>query len=197
MVDLPSLLEAIDEMKALTDAVLKERWRKYLSTAALLCSRNLTAWYDKHFEDLSRFMPDPYIEGEQFSITTRELSSCHVMSLYWSSCIIMATIQYALEPPQSTPGPPSDSILACKAKADEHFRRLVSILPYFFGPEAGFYRIHISTLGFHTASTYMRQAMAMGDVSHERGIMRGILEKRESACVKQLLDGLGMQFIEK
>lgn len=123
-------------------------------------------------------------------LTPSDLLAAHLITLYWTTCIIL----YGLVRDVLLSGK-TDSSQSLSPGADESIdkdpstacRNLIKTLPIFFHPDAGTFRVHLATFPMSVALIHLTLAVKPEDMLEERGIFAWCLQKPECLTIRRFI----------
>lgn len=190
LIDIPTLFEGLDNMLAINDPVQREQLRQRVWKGYLQLDRLLVDWHEKcaPTEDMSPW----HLDGTKIpqTITPSDLVAAHLITLYWTTCIILyglvrdvllssKTDSPRLLPPGDGESTDKDPNTAC--------RKLIKTLPIFFHPDTGTFRVHLATFPMSVALIHLSLAVKPEDMLEERGIFDWCLQKPECLTIRRFI----------
>lgn len=123
----------------------KEDYRKLLCRAAYDISDRLLGWHERFGvpvvpRDLEEELP-------QF-VTTDDLAASHIMTLYWSICMILSSVHHTLHRP--------DEHFEDRIVVEDCFRNIIRGVRLFVHPGAGMFRQHVAPFPISAALHYLK-----------------------------------------
>ncbi|CRG86047.1 hypothetical protein PISL3812_03050 [Talaromyces islandicus] len=151
LTEIPTLLEESDILsRSSSDETQeeKDRRRQRLIQHCWLCDKHLTRWHEAmtvHTRKHSR----PFNNARQsILIDTTELGSAHLMTLYWSTCVLLyRVLRQAVGPDIQLPKRVNDIKGYCQ--------KIVRALPIFFHPAVGAFRAYLSTFPMYIVISHL------------------------------------------
>ena len=143
----PYILEEMDRLKV-GQKDLEESIDRFQLVA--LCSK-----LDKDLEDWYRLFGTRRVtysseSDSQNFIDQSELGHAHVMTLYWTICIVIFDIFHALMESRHEVSMHTDPDICC--------RSIIEVLPLFLHPAVGISRVHLATVPMSVVMTHLALA---------------------------------------
>ena len=183
LVDIPSLLEDVDIMQACKDANSKEEQRQRLLGRCYLFDRRLAEWYSSQWPDGTSppsYRPNTPL-GEVCSLKLEDLSSAHLMTLYWSTCLALyITMPLVLGAGDALPEHADPRIYILK---------ITDTLPLLLHRDVGVFRLHLATFPMGVVYKCL-QAMAPDEMVEQRIILAKLFEQPESVTMSKFISSM-------
>jgi ElaB/YqjD/DUF883 family membrane-anchored ribosome-binding protein len=151
LTEIPTLLEESDILlRSSSDETQeeKEHRRRRLIDHCWLCDERLTKWHET-MTVYTRKDSQPFNNArESILIDTLELGSVHLMTLYWSTCVLLYhVLRQTIGPDTQLPQRVDDIKAYC--------RKIVRALPIFFHPAVGAFRAYLSTFPLYIVISHL------------------------------------------
>ncbi|KAH8670100.1 hypothetical protein BGZ60DRAFT_375305 [Tricladium varicosporioides] len=185
LVDIPSLLEDFDIMDSCIYPEKKEAQRQVLFDTCWALINQLTEWHNNHSSLLSSKLPDP---GTTEYITTSDLVTTHLLTQYWTLCLIISKTLLELAPPPHQPShlksphfpPPTNRHPATYA------RLIIHAVHIFLHPSVGTFRWHLVSFPVSWVVRYMNSDSVQGEeMRAEREMLEGLFRKKEAWTLRR------------
>lgn len=178
LAEVPSLFEVIDIMKSCESSHQKSKYRDGIRNGYLELEMSLTQWR-KTFSRVLIHQGKEYANTE--IITPRLLATTHISTLYWTACLVIYTMIGNVlleEEEEDLDGRYIDPGIYCK--------KILEVVPVFFNPAAGIFRIHLVTFPMSIVMIYLA-SMPPRSMIEERNLFAKYL--RHPACwsIRKLL----------
>ena len=178
LVEVPSLLEAIDAMKSCGSPDQKAKFRDVIRNGYFKLHMCLTEWR----KTFSRVIIH---DGKEYArtaiITPQLLATTNISTLYWTACLVVYNMVGKVlleEGGEDLDGRYIEPEIFC--------RKILQVIPIFFNPAAGIFRVHLVTFPMGVVMIYLA-GMPPGSMVEERDLFAKYL--RHSACwsIRKLL----------
>lgn len=145
LVDIPTLMEEFDLLQSCSNKspeLISRRQR--LIDHCWLCDKRLNHWY----ANLTLYkIAKPLDKEEPFMIEEIDLGSVHLMTLYWSTCVMLYNILHEaldrnLQLPERTDLKP-------------YCRNIVKAMPVFFNPAVGTLRAYLASFPLYVVMMHL------------------------------------------
>ncbi|OJD13437.1 hypothetical protein AJ78_06110 [Emergomyces pasteurianus Ep9510] len=153
LVEIPTLLENLDIMRACPDPEIQKLQQYELLHACWELESEVTRWrFELGITDMTYSL-----DAEQSSFSFDYLAASHIMCLYWAICIIIYSSLRILSSPQVVLPPHTDPRIYCC--------RIAKAMPLLLHPRSGAYGVHLAS--FPVAMALMYLSAVDGDAIHE------------------------------
>lgn len=178
LAEVPSLFETIDTMKYCGSPGQKAKLRDAIRNGYFKLHMCLTEWR----KTFSRSIID---DGKEYAktkiITPQLLATINISTLYWTACLVVYTMVGKVlleEEGEDLDGRYIEPRIFC--------RKILEILPLFFNPAAGIFRVHLVTFPMGVVMIYLA-GMPPASMMEERQLFAKYL--RHPACwsIRKLL----------
>jgi hypothetical protein len=178
LAEVPSLFEAIDAMKSCESPDQKSKYRDAIRNGYFKLDMSLTQW-KKTFSQVLIHEGKEY--GRTEIITPQLLATAHISTLFWTACLVVYTMIGKIlleEEGEDLDGRYVDPGIYC--------RKILEVLPVFFNPAAGIFRVHLVTFPMSIVMVYLA-GMPAGSMMEGRALFAKYL--RHPACwsIRKLL----------
>lgn len=195
LLDIPTLFEAIDIMTSNNSPPQKENLRRQVWRGYLRLDQLLVDWHTNCAPPEA--MSPWHLDGVNIpqSITPDDLVGAHLMTLYWSTCILLyGFVRDVLLLPSKTGGSPplpspgsADDASTDEKNPSTSCRNLIRTLPLFFHPDAGTFRVHLATFPMSVASVHLNLAAGPREMLEERETFEWCLRKPDCATIRKFM----------
>jgi hypothetical protein len=177
LIDVPGILEGIDKMQLIKDPKLQEAARSALIERYRDIDARLIQFNEEYGNASLQYTPTTEIPEK---VTAAELSAAHIMTIFWTTCIIA----------HSLVGRPLRLEEPLKGQMDlpETVRNIVHAVPLFCHPTTGVFRIQIATPPIGAVMLILA-SMPPDAMPKERKLMEGLLALPQCAGIRRFLAG--------
>lgn len=173
LIEIPTLLEESDILSRFDDETQeeKDRWRERLIDHCWRCDEQLTNWHDtmtaykdiapsagfqtKHRNQAFSATLDEDLQPinnnareKSMLVDTMDLGSVHLMTLYWSTCVLLySVLRRTVNPDTHLPERVNDIKTYC--------RKIIRAIPIFFHPAVGAFRAYLSTFPMYVVILHL------------------------------------------
>jgi hypothetical protein len=148
LIEIPTLLEESDLLLRSSNETQEDKYyrRQRLIDHCWLCDEQLTAWH----ETVTIYKNSQPFNNAQESILvdTMDLGSVHLMTLYWSTCILLYSVLRQAIGPES-------KLLPERTDIKTYCRKIVRAMPIFFHPAVGAFRAYLSTFPMYVVILHL------------------------------------------
>jgi hypothetical protein len=177
LVDLPSLLEDIDIMYSCSCPIEKEKQLQRILELCWVFDKRVTQWY----LSVPSHIKDNFPDSKQVSyITAKHLLNTHIMTLYWTLCLILYMTLHSIYPSHSSAPLPyhTDPKIYC--------RNIIISVPIFLHPSVGTFRWHLVNFPVAWAARYLNSDKGK-EMVEERQMLAGHFERKEAGTMKRFV----------
>jgi len=185
LVDLPTLLEDVDVMAAMTDPGTKQIQKETLASRVWVFDKRLTDWYLS--VPLPRELGMLDIEDAD-SMRAEDLTLAHIMTLYWCTCLVLyRTMTEVVEP---------DFVLPEHADSSIYCKKIIQAIPIFLHPVVGTYRVHLATFPMGLCMNYLARCDPH-EMTTERALLASYFRRPEGATMKSFVSNIQLEALEE
>ena len=134
LVEMPRLMEESDILQSCDSPTQRDCCTEMLLNDCWHFDKQLREWLENHAP--KQILRTPDTESPTL-IDTTDLGSAHIMTLYWSVCIILYSIM------RTVMG--TETRLPERGDIKAYCRNIIRTIPIFFHPAVGTFRAHLAT----------------------------------------------------
>lgn len=156
LIEIPTLLEESDLLLRSSDnnndeTQEEEKYHRQrrLIDHCWLCDEQLTQWYETMTlckENSQAFKATK----NSIMVDTMDLGSVHLMTLYWSTCVLLyGVLRQTIDPQEDI------DLLPKRTDIKTYCRKIVRAIPLFFHPAVGAFRAYLSTFPMYVVILHL------------------------------------------
>jgi hypothetical protein len=177
LVDVPSLLEGIDNLEKCTESGERHILKTHLLSQYRKIDECLIKWNTNFGAIRKRFQLATDIPR---SLTVSELGAAHVMTLYWTTCLCVYGLVGSILCPDEPLQGQKDLLETC--------RLTIQTVPIFCHPSVGIFRVQVASTPMGTAMLTLA-SLPPEALAEERALLNRCLLMPQCEPIRKFLKG--------
>jgi hypothetical protein len=182
LVEIPTLMEESDILNSYDEPGKKDHHRKKLIGKCWFYDKQLREWYKKVSPDN---VLRPFNTEESTLIDPMDLASAYLMTLYWTTCILLYDVMHAIVCPSTQ--------LPERASIKPYCQKIFRTVPIFFHPAVGTYRTHLATFPLSLAILHL-SAFEPEERILEQRFLEEYFQRPEGMALGNFLRSLELEY---